>query len=64
VSGSDFTILRNNFGRTAGGFIAPPAEDLAALDAFAATVPEPGAIGVMAAAGLLLGRRRRNGRAD
>jgi endonuclease I len=49
VSLADFTILRNNFG-TAG--------DLAVLDAWRATVPEPTSLTLLALGGLFLRRRR------
>ncbi|MEM1011449.1 MAG: PEP-CTERM sorting domain-containing protein [Planctomycetota bacterium] len=50
---ADFGILRANFGTSIPS-------DIAALDAWAASIPEPATFGMFAAAGtLLLGRRRR-----
>ncbi len=49
VNLADFGILRANFGSSAGA---------AEIDAWAATVPEPGARGVLLGGGLLLRRRR------
>jgi arabinogalactan endo-1,4-beta-galactosidase len=67
VNGSDFALLAANFGQSAaGGAIALPASQWAALDAFAAAhglladLPEPTGFGVLFfAGGGLLGRRRK-----
>jgi hypothetical protein len=49
---ADFSLLRNNFGASVS------ASDRARVDAWAATVPEPGVgVGLLAVAGLSLRRR-------
>jgi autotransporter-associated beta strand protein len=67
VNGSDFGLLASNFGMQANGADAQlPADDLAALDAFAAAnglladVPEPASIGLVTfgVIGVLIRRRR------
>ena len=52
VTIADFAILRANFGTTVSS------AELAEADAWAASVPEPAALGLLAAAGLSLVRRR------
>jgi PEP-CTERM motif len=67
VSGDDFSLLVNNLGKAANGAaIALPADDLAAIDAFAAAnglmadVPEPRTLGLITIGtlGMLVRRRR------
>jgi len=65
VNGSDFSALAANFGQgDNGAAVSVSPADFAALDAFAqanglmADVPEPGMIGALVMAPLLLGRRR------
>ena len=67
VNGTDFALLAQNFGRNlAGGGAALTSSEWAALESFGVAVgvpvPEPGALGATAAAGLLLLARRRRGR--
>jgi len=70
VNGSDFSALAGNFGQGDSGADASiSAGDIAALDAFAAanglavpviaSVPEPGAMGLVVAAGFVVLRKRR-----
>ena len=59
ISILDFAILRANFGSTLGGGVnTASAGELAMMDAWAATVPEPASMSLLLAGGALLRRRR------
>ncbi len=58
VNLSDFGILRAQFGQSLDGGNGAQPEELAVLDAWAATVPEPASLSALAMAGLALRRRR------
>jgi hypothetical protein len=64
VTARDYAMLRRNFGRSVNGVAgALSADELGALDAFAAVVPEPTALGAMLLCGgvaLLRRVRRKN----
>jgi autotransporter-associated beta strand protein len=71
VNGSDFSALAANFGQgDSGTSVSVSSADVAALDAFAKAnglmgdVPEPGMIGALVMAPVLLGRRRFRGRSE
>ncbi|MEM7809564.1 MAG: dockerin type I domain-containing protein, partial [Planctomycetota bacterium] len=57
---ADFGILRAFFGQSLGGDLGAGAGDLAMMDAWAATVPEPSSVALLVPAGLTLLRRRRS----
>ena len=59
---NDFLILQNNFGASIAGTPAPviTASQFATLNAWAAAIPEPTAIAIVAAAVLVPLRRRRH----
>ncbi|MEM1012842.1 MAG: hypothetical protein AAGI46_11560 [Planctomycetota bacterium] len=57
---ADFGILRAFFGQSLGGDLGARAGDLAMMDAWAATVPEPASVALLVPAGLTLLRRRRS----
>ena len=59
VTARDYAMLRTNFGRSVAGTTAVSAADWAALEAFAAVVPEPSAAALLALAGVTGLRRRR-----
>ncbi|MGC4032410.1 MAG: BNR-4 repeat-containing protein [Tepidisphaeraceae bacterium] len=56
---NDFLALQANFGSSMGGDVAVTDSQVAALTAFAATVPEPG-VGLLAGVAALVMARRRN----
>jgi hypothetical protein len=60
VDTGDLKLLYDNYGKIYGLASAPvPADELAAISAFARSVPEPMDVSLLGVAGILLGRRRR-----
>lgn len=61
VDRTDLMMLLHNYGQSFGVPAAPvPAEELAAINAFAGNVPEPTGLLLLGFAGILLSRRRKN----
>jgi hypothetical protein len=56
ITGDDYTVVDANLGSGNSNPLTPSSLTPSSLS----VVPEPGSIGVIAAAGLLLGRRRRS----